>query len=273
MTKIEWTDRTINFVYGCTKVSPACANCYAERMSQRQVNMGNYPPEVVEDWKWTGKIVCDLGAMQRALGGLPKTKPCRVFVCSMSDLFHREVSSGFIARAFRLMGERPHITFQLLTKRAESMAQFAADWTSIEGREWPSNVWAGVTVEDQQRADERIPHLLKVPAPVRFVSMEPLLGPVDFSNVGAEELGVGYDCLRGEMSGCRTEGLDAGPRLGWCIVGAETGQNRRGMRYEWADDLRDQCSAAGVPFFFKKNSEGRSTLDGVEHHEFPETTP
>jgi len=261
-TKIEWTDRTINFVYGCTKASPGCHNCFAEIMSQRQVNMGNYPAEVVSDWKWTGEVVCDEEAMRRAFDGLPaKTAKPHVFVCSMADLFHRQVSSGFIARAFRLMAARPHLTFQLLTKRAQSMAQFAADWTSIEGREWPRNVWAGVTVEDQQRADARIPFLLQVPAPVRFLSCEPLLGEIDPGLFGT---------LPGSWTGGRY--VMAYERINWVLVGAETGPGKRPMDPAWAMQIRDECHAAGVPFLFKKDSGGRGTLDGVEYHEFPETT-
>lgn len=197
-SKIEWTDLTWNPVRGCTRISPGCINCYAERMAARFSGpgapfdgfaiMGQSGP------RWTGRVKLD---ERKLLDPLYWRKPRRVFVNSMSDLFHESLSDEAIWRVFAVMAATPHITYQILTKRAERMRYWltngcATSWSQGLARSieqfigpgppprWPlPNVWLGVSCEDQQRADERIPHLIQTPAAMRFVSLEPLIEAVD----------------------------------------------------------------------------------------------
>ncbi|GAV21582.1 DUF5131 family protein [Carboxydothermus pertinax] len=258
-TKIEWADAVWNPVTGCTPVSEGCKNCYAERMSKRLAGRCGYPedepfrvtlhPEKLnEPWHWK--------------------KPRRVFVCSMGDLFHEDVPDDFILKVFLQMTFCPsrHI-FMVLTKRPKRMKDIIEKFmgqmlgtsgkTMEEKQAWPhKRVWLGVTVENQEMANERIPILLKIPATVRFVSCEPLLGPVDLS----KWLGI--------CEGCGVPATKCGPvlwhkgqkccpdcthdfQLNWVIAGGETGPGARPMHPEWVRSLRDQCQEAGVPFFFK----------------------
>lgn len=235
-SKIEWTDETWNPVTGCTKVSEGCRNCYAERMSKRLAGRFGYPaaPNSFDVTLHPGRLA----------DPLHWDKPRMVFVCSMGDLFHPKVDDRFIRRVFSVMGRshmRKHI-FQILTKRPERMRGFVWRWErEIHGNTGRAlNVWLGVSAESQAAADERIPILLDTPAAVRFVSIEPILGPVD---------------LWGNLSG--TAGDPAGPDyspggLDWVIVGGESGPGARPPVTYWIRDIRDQCIAAGVPFFFKQ---------------------
>lgn len=272
-SKIEWTDETWNPVTGCTKVSQGCKHCYAERMATRLAGRAGYPavphqfdvtlhPERLDDpltWK----------------------KPRRVFVNSMSDLFHKDVPFDFIQRVFFVMAHSPQHTFQILTKRPEIMHEFMG-WVAPLYIKLP-NVWLGVSVEDQKAADERIPWLLKTPATIRFVSYEPALGPIDFE-----------PWLSGKFSGEEYRLQRRGNMLDWVIVGGETGPGARPAHPDWFRSVRDQCQAAGVPFFFKQWGEyvyvkngfcsndyaplraGRKQagrlLDGREWNEYPEVT-
>lgn len=239
ITKIEWADKVWNPVTGCTKVSDGCRNCYAERMAERF-------------WKdrQFSDVQCHADRLKQPLSW---KKPARVFVNSMSDLFHLDVDKDFIGDVFRNMEKTPQHTFIILTKRPKEMLY----WFNLMNAErYLPNVWLGVSVENQQTADERIPLLLKTPAAVRFVSCEPLLGPVDLSNNHPEYL-WGQDSRDGET--------DQDP-LDWVICGGESGPNARPMHPDWARSLRDQCQAAGVPFFFKQNGE----WDALEKH--PETS-
>ncbi|MFO7973540.1 MAG: phage Gp37/Gp68 family protein [Candidatus Hydrogenedentota bacterium] len=208
-SKIEWTEATWNPVTGCTKVSAGCANCYAERMAKRLQAMGQ--PNYVNGFAVT---------MHEHALGLPLSwrKPRIIFVNSMSDLFHEEVDVAFIQRVFRTM-ERAHWhQFQVLTKRAERLATLAADLS------WPENVWMGVTVESAAYL-ERIQLLRRVPAIVRFVSMEPLLGPITSLNL---------------------KGID------WVIVGGESGPGARPMQEEWVVSIKRECQLSDTAFFFKQ---------------------
>ena len=226
---IEWTDSTWNPVTGCTKVSPGCANCYAERISKRfkrdfsEIRV--HPDRLAEPLRWR--------------------KPRRVFVNSMSDLFHEDIHAGNIYDIFVTMSQAfPH-TFQILTKRPTRMKRlveyFAA---SSRWYKWPlPNVWLGVSVEDQKRADERIPLLLQTPAAVRFVSCEPLLGPIHIPGLHA----CPQECT--EKDGFHPGPL---PGLDWVIVGGESGPNARPMDLAWAGSIVAQCKAAGVPCFVKQ---------------------
>ena len=239
--KILWCDHTINpGIYGCTKVSEACDDCYAMRMAHRQVAMGNYPDGITvkrsNGVHWSGVVKVDYDAIGPAFKKLPKKKPGRVFLTSMADLFHEDVPDDFISSLFSHMAVREHLTFQVLTKRPQRMAEFA-EGRRARGIAWPRNVWAGCTVENQERADERIPWLLKVPAPVRFLSMEPLREAVDIS----ESLGFAANSEWPDARGIQ-----------WVIAGGESGSKARPSHPDWFRSLRDQCQDAGVAFHFKQ---------------------
>jgi len=208
-SSIEWTDSTWNPVTGCTKISTGCKNCYAERMALRLKAMGhpNYANGFVPTLH---EHVLDAPLRWR--------KPRTVFVNSMSDLFHKRVPTEFILRLFEVMTRAKRHRFQVLTKRSGRLAALAGKLP------WPKNVWVGVSVETVAFTN-RILDLLKVPAAVRFLSLEPLLGP---------------------MPNLPLDGID------WAIVGGESGPRARPMRSEWVTGIRDQCVSAGVPFFFKQ---------------------
>ncbi|HEX5772224.1 MAG TPA: phage Gp37/Gp68 family protein [Nocardioidaceae bacterium] len=274
---IEWTDATWNPVTGCTEVTPGCDNCYAKTFAERWRGIeGHYFEQGFDVVLRPDKLT------------LPLTwrKPRRVFVNSMSDLFHKDVPDEFIARVFAVMAATPQHTYQLLTKRHGRMRSLlrdecgchvagthfrsAMEWaatphspTYVPGLKsglfhrmsWPlPNVWLGVSVEDQARANLRIPALLDTPAAVRWLSCEPLLGPVDLRRTDKDAL------------------VDGG--IDWVVVGGESGHGARPMAPHWARDLRDQCTSAGVPFFFKQwggrtpKANGRE-LDGRTWGEYP----
>lgn len=262
-TKIEWANEVWNPVTGCTKISPGCKNCYAERMAKRLKGRFGYPaddpfrvtlhPDRLGDpYKWK--------------------KPRRIFICSMGDLFHEEINNPepyiefgefyegtyehleFVGEVLSTIADCSHHTFMVLTKRPQNI-KLAIQYTKENGRYWPQtpkqiapgftfnrsddylpNLWIGVTAENQEMADERIPILLDIPAAVRFVSVEPMLGPVDLENY---------------------LGLD------WVICGGESGPGARPMHPDWVRSLRDQCVEAGVPFFFKQWGEWSPKLPMV----------
>jgi protein gp37 len=220
---IEWTQMTWNPVTGCTKVSQGCKHCYAERMAKRLKAMG------VERYK-NGFAV----TMHEDLLDLPLKwkQPRLVFVNSMSDLFHDAVPLGFVQRVFATMERCPQHTFQILTKRSERVREVACELP------WPANVWMGVSVENAAVVP-RIWDLQQVPATVRFLSIEPLIGPI-------EELPL--------------EGVH------WVIVGGESGPGARPMKREWVESIHHQCSVAQVPFFFKQWGGPRKDLTGRELH-------
>ncbi len=235
-SKIEWTDRVWNPVTGCSKISPGCDNCYAERMSKRFGEKWGLPSE--EPFKVTVH-------MERLDQPLKWNKPSRIFVCSMADLFHDDVSFKAIAEVFQRMMECQHHIFLILTKRPDSMKNFF-DFVKPSGRSWPlPNVWLGVTAENQEQADKRIPILLQIPAAKRFVSVEPMLGPVNLKPW------FPWDNHRKKLQGWKRN-PDYKQGLHWVICGGESGPGARPMHPEWAQSLRDQCQAAGVPFFFKQ---------------------
>lgn len=232
-TKIEWTDATWNPVTGCTKVSQGCKNCYAERVF----------PRAYKEREFTD-VVCHPERLDQPLRW--KRRPRKIFVNSMSDLFHEAVPDEFIADVVRIIRLAKWHTFQVLTKRPERM--FVPS-TPI------NNLWLGVSVEDQQTAIERIPLLLKTFAAVRFVSYEPALGPVNLRHLdcdghGSQEF-LQINALTGRHSdmGRPVEML---PHLDWVIAGGESGPNARPAHPDWFRSVRDQCQSAGVPFFFKQ---------------------
>lgn len=233
-SSIEWTHWTWNPVTGCTKVSQGCKHCYAERMAKRLKAMGS--PRYQDGFRVT---------LHHDLVDLPRRwrAPKLVFVNSMSDLFHEDVPIEFIQSVFKTMRECPQHTFQVLTKRSARLAEEA------HKIDWPSNVWMGVSVEDA-RVLHRVDDLRKVPAAIRFLSCEPLIGPLDKLN------------------------LDG---IHWVIVGGESGHGSRPMEAAWARSIRAQCDAAKVAFFFKqwggvqKHRTGRE-LDNQTWSAYPRIT-
>jgi protein gp37 len=230
-SSIEWTEATWNPVTGCRKISPGCKHCYAERMALRLKAMGQ--PRYRNGFRVT---------LQEDVVELPLRwrKPRVIFVNSMSDLFESSVPTGFIQRCFDVMERASQHTFQVLTKRPERAAELADDLP------WPANVWLGTSVENVDYV-WRIDELRKTPARIRFLSIEPLLGPI-------RELPLA--------------------EIHWAIVGGESGPGARPMAEEWVLDIRDQCLTAGVPFFFKqwggvnKKRTGR-TLQGKTWDQLP----
>ena len=206
---IEWTESSWNPVTGCTKISAGCAHCYAERMARRLHAMGQ------PNYRNGFEVTCHPDTLELPLRW---KKSQMIFVNSMSDLFHKAVHTEFIGEIFFTMNQARWHTFQILTKRAERLCQLAPRL------KWTPNVWMGVTVENDQHVD-RIDRLREVPAAVRFLSLEPLLGPLP-------ELDLSH--------------------IDWVIVGGESGPGARPMDPAWVLDLRDQCLNAGVAFFFKQ---------------------
>lgn len=243
---IEWTEATWNPVTGCDRVSEGCDHCYALTLAKRLKAAGNRRYQVDGDPRTSGPgfgLTLHWDVLHRPLGW---RRPRLVFVNSMSDLFHPQVPVGFIARVFEVMAEADRHTFQILTKRPGRMASILR---RIRPRPLP-NVWLGTSVENQRWAGVRVPQLLATAAAVRFLSCEPLLGPLD---------------LGGQI-------MDGG--IDWVIVGGESGRQARPMQPEWARSLRDQCTAAGVPFFFKQwggrtPKAGGRELDGRTWDEMP----
>jgi len=270
-TKIEWTDETWSPVTGCTKISPGCAHCYAEHMARRLAGRCGYP-ESPHHFDVTLHP-------DRLNQPLRWRKPRMIFVCSMSDLFHEDIPTEFIIRIFDTIRATPHHIYQILTKRPARMLSLLKHSLGMLTA-WPlPGVWLGVTVENQKAANERIPLLLQTPAAVRFVSCEPLLGPLNLSGyLSCPECGgSGYVADgRGSAEPC---GCNAEPRLDWVIVGGESGPGARPMHPDWVRSLRDQCQSAGVSFFFKQWGEWLPNVYGdksipngtdfnVKHHLF-----
>lgn len=275
-TGIEWTDATWNPLRGCSRVSEGCRHCYAETVAARFSGPG-LPYEGLIHPKtrgWNGKIKLVPEVLDQPLRW---KRPRRIFVNSMSDLFHEGVRDNFIAAVFGIMAAAPQHTFQVLTKRPEralnwfatmahlpraklhecvkgAMGYHHARRPAINDGPWPlPNVWLGVSVEDQAAADERIPLLLQCPAAVRWISAEPLLGPIDpielfWERVPDDEMPMALEA-RGHGGIPLRRRL---PGIDWVVAGGESGPGARPMHPDWARSLRDQCAAAGVPFLFKQ---------------------
>lgn len=298
-TKIEWTDATWNPITGCSVVSAGCKHCYAMKLAGTRLR--NHPSRsgLTLDTKagpvWNGQTRVNHGWLAQPLEW---KRPRMIFVCAHGDLFHESISDTTIAGIFGIMAASPQHTFQVLTKRALRAKSWFNGFMS-EGnagvilheatkglmgynhpkrpavqmtQQWPlPNVWLGVSVEDQEAADERIPHLCDTPAAVRFLSCEPLLGPIDVGMYLTRKHMFGYDPMGG---------------IDWVIVGGESGQGARPMDPDWARFIRYKCQISGVAFFFKqwgefafagdeklalrvgKKASGR-VLDGREWNEFP----
>jgi protein gp37 len=245
-TTIEWTDVSWNPIRGCAMVSAGCTNCYAMKQAHRfsgpgqayagLTKLGPHGPQ------WRGTIRLFPGMLEDPLHW--KT-PRRVFVNSMSDLFHDVVPDEFIDQVFITMGEASQHTFQILTKRPQRMQAYL-DKSAVAGESFPRwplpNVWLGVSVEDQASADERIPLLLGTPAAVRWISAEPLLGPVNLD---------GHLWMYDEEAAPRVRGR-LHPSLDWVVVGGESGPRARPCDLAWIRSIKDQCQAATVPVFIKQ---------------------
>lgn len=271
-SSIEWTTHTFNPWIGCTKVSAACDNCYAEEWNNRFDGGANWGPHAprrrTKTWgnpvKWNKQAE---GASARP----------RVFCASLADFAdnHKSIQPEWRQDLIDLIDQTPNLDWLMLTKRPQNVMRLY-EWRN---RPIPDNIWIGTTVEDQKTANQRIPHLLGIPARVRFLSCEPLLGPVDLEYPkgiwpdGPPHCCSGYDC------GCK--GMPTEPPLiydlNWIITGGESGNNHRPDNADWYRSLRDQCAAAGVPFLFKQwggksqkviKKIGRE-LDGVIHDGYP----
>lgn len=310
-TKIEWTDATWNVITGCSVVSPGCTNCYAMKLAGTRLKHHESRKGLTMRTKagpvWTGEVRFN---GQWLTQPLTWKRPRRIFVCAHGDLFADGVKDEWLDRIFAIMALCPQHTFQVLTKRPERMREYLTNdrrdaWAEANARgslpltyheveawlsskattehkwlydaqrvSWPlPNVWLGVSVEDQRRADERIPVLLDTPATLRWISAEPLLGPIDLMSIlgGTQWMGGQRGCDGTHRHDGRAGQVIHGtlhqsdPRqphhhhdercrtgLGWIVAGGESGPNARPMHPDWARDLRDQCAAAEVPFNFKQ---------------------
>lgn len=302
-SKIEWTEATWNPLRGCSIVSDGCRNCYAMHVAHRFSKPGQpydgLTRQTAKGPRWTGKIML---VPEKLSEPLRWRKPRRIFVNSMSDLFHEDVPFEFIAAVFAVMAAASDHQFQVLTKRPHRALQFfrflATHFDDPEGKQitapvrvlshylsqyqehipvahqllpmmldnpefaarapWPlPNVWLGVSVEDQETANERIPLLLETPAAVRWLSCEPLLGAIGLDETSAgDALSECVDHYPPDCPAC----CDLG-RIHWVVAGGESGKDARPMHPDWVRSLRDQCQAAGVPFFFKQWGEYVPTAD------------
>lgn len=252
-SSIEWTESTWNPVLGCTKISPGCKNCYAERMAKRLAAIalaarengqdagrtGHYLHVINQHGRWNNQVYLEESALSDPLHW---KRPRTIFVNSMSDLFHEDVPLDYIRRVFDVMNACPQHTFQILTKRPHLAAKYAAEL------EWSEHIWMGTSVESQAQVF-RVGDLRSIPARVRFLSVEPLIGPIP----------------RLPLTG-----------IHWVIVGGESGPGARPMEAAWVQQIRDRCVVQGVPFFFKqwggvnKKKAGR-VLDRRTWDEMPQT--
>jgi len=225
-TKIEWSQETWNPITGCSPVSEGCENCYARRMADRLKGRYGYPKN--DPFR--------PGTFHPGKIGINIFRPGkRVFVCSMGDFFHDAVTREMREEVYKVIENHPNINFIFLTKRPQNVMSY---WIGD-----CDNVWLGVTAENQQRADERIPILLQIPAIVRFVSVEPMLGPIDLIKAGLRPI---FKNPTGDPPM-----MELLPNIDWVICGGETGPGARPMHPDWVRSLRNQCQESGTPFFFK----------------------
>lgn len=317
---IEWTDATWNPITGCTVVSPGCTNCYAMRLAGTRLKHHPSRAGLTIDTKagpvWNGEV-----RLNRQWLHQPSDwkKPRMIFVCAHGDLFHESVPDQWLLDVLTVMAVNGHHTFQVLTKRSNRARQFLsrpdllediyANWYGFsdgarEVQSWPlHNVWIGVSAEDQARAEERVPDLLATPAAVRFLSAEPLLGPIDLTAICAGHYFI--DAIRGRKYHDAPDGVasatEACAALDQVIVGGESGRGARPVHPDWVRWMRNDCAEGGVPFFFKQwgsylpagqmMSNGRlwsppggpalhaikaitgRLLDGIEHNGMPKVRP
>lgn len=281
-TGIEWTDSTFNPWWGCTKISPACDNCYAADLDKRTGgdHWGNVPRRRTSEKNWN-----DPRRWQKAadvfMGAYGRKR--RVFCASMADVFDNQVPTEWRDDLWSLISECPDLDWLLLTKRPQNIGGMLPEfWDEVKG-----HVWLGTTIEDQQRADQNIPHLLKHDSAVRFLSCEPMVGAIDLAHVAYSMRGFGPLWAEPLTGWTRAQGhgyreRDLPNKINWVIAGGESGPHARVADPAWFRQLRDQCAEAGVPFLFKqwgnwdenmqhvrdKKDAGR-VLDGVTHDGYP----
>ncbi|WP_026986549.1 DUF5131 family protein [Fodinicurvata fenggangensis] len=283
-SKIEWTDATWNPITGCSVVSPGCTNCYAMKLAGTRLKDHPSRSGLTDDSKagpvWNGQVRLNEDWLDQPLRW---KKPRQIFVCAHGDLFHENVPDEWIDSVFAVMALAPQHSFQVLTKRPDRMQKYVsagdhedsdlferiADagarmvedgdlaYSDLIYTQWPlPNVWLGVSAEDQARANERIPHLLETPAAVRFVSAEPLLGPINLKNItppgGPMDIMLPLAGLTWRVSGSGSRLSGQHAALDWVIAGGESGPGARPMLPDWPRALRDQCQSAGVAFHFKQ---------------------
>jgi protein gp37 len=272
-TKIEWAEETINPLPGCTKISEACQNCYAVRMANRFKGTKKYHG-LVENGDWTGRINYWPNDLKKPFQW---EKPRRIFVNSMGDLFHGSLFNGdypggeWLRDIFNVMDIARHHQYLILTKRPDNMKRYL-ECSRINLKDDYPHVWVGVTAENQPRLEDRVTILLQIPAAVRFVSVEPMLGPINLRHMDVERhhpVWCMIDALTGKHTDMGRPCPDV-PKLDWVICGGETGPGSRPMHPDWIRLLRDQCVAADVPFFFKswgdwEPSEIRPEIDTCYH--------
>ena len=246
-SKIEWCDHTFNPWVGCTKVSPACDHCYAEAWARRTGSPQLWQGERrrTSEAYWQQPLKWNRQAEREG-------RRFRVFCASLADVFDNQVPTRWRDDLWDLICTTKRLDWLLLTKRPQNIVPMLpnpASGTPAWGQGWP-NVWLGTTAENQAEADRRIPHLLGVPARVRFLSCEPLIGPIDLTRIARTPAGgqMTWNALRSDMSS---------PGIDWVIAGGESGPGARPMHPDWPRGLRDQCIDAGVPFFFKQWGEHR----------------
>jgi len=290
-THIEWTDATWNPITGCTMVSAGCTNCYA--MGLAATRLRHHPSRAGLTRMtggravWTGEVRLNEQWLDQPLRW---RRPRMIFVCAHGDLFHENVPDEWIDRVFAVMALAPQHRFQVLTKRPERARAYLSklsdepsewrckrlDYAQITA--WPlPNVWLGTSIEDQATAEARIPHLLAAPAAVRFVSAEPLLGPVRLDDLILDDGQPGewhVNALDAECGDLADDPAFGCATIDWVIVGGESGNGARPMHPDWARSLRDQCQAASVAFFFKQNGnwlhedeEGADAFDWADAEE------
>jgi protein gp37 len=276
-SKIEWTDHTFNPWEGCQKVGPGCDHCYAEARNARfgggsAPNWGPGAPRrrtSVSNWR---KPIAWNAAHAEFFATTGRRQ--RVFCASLADVFDNAVDPAWRRDLFRLIDETPNLDWLLLTKRIGNAHEMIVEARGLAGFQWygQANVWLGATIVNQEEADRDIPKLLETPAAVRFLSMEPLLGKTNLTDISDGHAdstipreywvddfdtddsppAVGHNTLSGERWQRFGDWRHHGPRIDWVIVGGESGRGARPMHPDWARSLRDQCAAAGVPFLFKQ---------------------
>ena len=273
-SKIEWTEATWNPVTGCSVVSPGCTNCYAQRLAGTRLRDHPSRSGLTKESKagpvWTGDVRFNKAWLPQPLGW---ARPRRIFVCAHGDLFHYGVPDEWIDAVFAVMEKCPQHTFQILTKRPERMHQYVSK-RYRDAAPLP-HVHLGVSVEDQARADERLPYLVMTPAAVRFISYEPALGPLDLRSIPMQGMFPNlpefhrYDVLRGgtwthQGFGFVNHSDMSGHLIHQVIFGGESGPGARPAHPDWARHMRDECEAAGAAFFFKQHG------SWVEHTQLAE---
>lgn len=263
---IEWTDATANVVNGCSLASPGCTNCYAMKQAHRTDVRRGLTTMTSGGMVWNGDVRFHEPALQQVLRW---KRPRRIFWNAHGDLFHPKVPDSWIERCFEVMRQTPDHIHQVLTKRSARMREFVTDYTRLPDAicafyDLPTdgscklyqplrNVWLGVSVEDQQRAADRVPDLLATPSAIRWLSCEPLIGPLNLRRI---RVTPNHHTILDALGGYSLSERGRS-KLDWVVVGGESGPAARPMHPDWARSLRDQCEAAEVPFFFKQWGEWR----------------